>query len=359
MVQWNNRETLLIEPINVGMSFIPPPQTQTPQAVLPQPQENIEINPISQLKLMKPTQRLMSELELKEKENLKNLKNNFSPFEKLKEVYHTIGSVSLKSWEDNFLYEFHSFFLKKNEQDSISLLFSNLENKPENWKNSIILIINDQVVNDPSFNEEKEKECEFYLPLEVPINISTPSLKVSVAIPKWRKGFIHFVHMKKNEIKDMMEEIERDHFISMESVKSIFDSFSLDNLEKKEMYETCQDGLEMQDEIISLLDPYTRVRINKPIKGLQCEHRQCFDLETFLQNYQSSRNWNCPICNLKIDFHSIRINKQMSEIIEKTKEEKVIFDKIGNWREETKLKEEKECICIEDDDEDNGVILIE
>jgi hypothetical protein len=344
----------------------------------PPPVENIELNPISQLKLMTPTQRylhffltirVMSELELKKQGELKNLNSNFSPFEKLTEVYHTIGSISLKSWEDNFLYEFHSFFLKRTDQDSFSLIFSNLENKPENWKNSIRLIINDQVVNDPPFiDEEKEKECEYYLPMEVPMKSNNTTLnKISVAIPKWRKGFIHFVQIKKNEIKDMMKEIERVNFISIEKVKSIFDSFSFENSEKKEMFEIFQDDLEIEDEIVSLLDPYTRARINKPIKGLQCEHRQCFDLETFLQNYQSSRNWNCPICSLKIDFHSIRINKQMSEIIEKTKEEKVIFDKIGNWREESKrvtsTKEKDSIICIEDDEdhpkEDEGVIIIE
>lgn len=50
------------------------------------------------------------------------------------------------------------------------------------------------------------------------------------------------------------------------------------------------------DEVVSLRDPVTLVRIGIPGKGIHCTHSGCFDIETFLQFHEHTIEWKCPHC---------------------------------------------------------------
>ncbi|KAG2183979.1 hypothetical protein INT44_008990 [Umbelopsis vinacea] len=54
------------------------------------------------------------------------------------------------------------------------------------------------------------------------------------------------------------------------------------------------------DEVVSLRDPVTLVRIGIPGKGIHCMHSGCFDIETFLQFHEHATEWKCPHCFDKI-----------------------------------------------------------
>eukprot|EP00931_Biecheleriopsis_adriatica_P068415 TRINITY_DN42372_c0_g1_i1.p1 TRINITY_DN42372_c0_g1~~TRINITY_DN42372_c0_g1_i1.p1 ORF type:complete len:371 (-),score=64.36 TRINITY_DN42372_c0_g1_i1:9-1121(-) len=46
--------------------------------------------------------------------------------------------------------------------------------------------------------------------------------------------------------------------------------------------------------------PLTRERLRLPVRGLQCQHMQCFDLEAFLVTAVGmpfQRRWRCPVCD--------------------------------------------------------------
>ena len=37
-------------------------------------------------------------------------------------------------------------------------------------------------------------------------------------------------------------------------------------------------------------------RIEIPVRGVNCDHLQCFDLESYLLMNYNSNKWKCPIC---------------------------------------------------------------
>ncbi len=53
---------------------------------------------------------------------------------------------------------------------------------------------------------------------------------------------------------------------------------------------------------IDLVDPFTSTMWNTPVRGKMCQHRECFDLDAFLDSrtdhdgVTSPDQWNCPIC---------------------------------------------------------------
>ncbi|KAH8550225.1 hypothetical protein BGW37DRAFT_77169 [Umbelopsis sp. PMI_123] len=61
------------------------------------------------------------------------------------------------------------------------------------------------------------------------------------------------------------------------------------------------DACMLSDEVVSLRDPVTLVRISVPGKGIHCMHSGCFDIETFLQFHEYTREWKCPHCFDKIN----------------------------------------------------------
>ena len=48
-------------------------------------------------------------------------------------------------------------------------------------------------------------------------------------------------------------------------------------------------------QVVSLQDPLSRLRIQKPARGAACRHVSCFDLLTYLQFNRKNRKWKCPI----------------------------------------------------------------
>jgi hypothetical protein len=67
---------------------------------------------------------------------------------------------------------------------------------------------------------------------------------------------------------------------------------------------------------ISCFDPFSRELIETPVRGRQCLHFNCFDLQTFLtfQSHSRDRNWRCPICGL--DARNLIVDKFQLRLIE-------------------------------------------
>lgn len=103
---------------------------------------------------------------------------------------------------------------------------------------------------------------------------------------------------------------------------------------------------------INLADPFTSRIFKLPVRGKHCEHRECFDLETFLQTRKLKGKgqpsavdvWKCPICDgdarpseLGMDEFLYQIRNQLVEQEEhraqSDEEVKGIWvDREGRWR---------------------------
>ncbi|PTU25059.1 hypothetical protein P175DRAFT_0498170 [Aspergillus ochraceoroseus IBT 24754] len=64
--------------------------------------------------------------------------------------------------------------------------------------------------------------------------------------------------------------------------------------------------------VVSLVDPFTARLFTVPVRGRHCEHRECFDHETFLQtralksgDRSVETDWRCPICRRDARPHNL------------------------------------------------------
>lgn len=75
---------------------------------------------------------------------------------------------------------------------------------------------------------------------------------------------------------------------------------------------------------ISINDPFTSVMFETPVRGRDCKHLECFDLDVWLSTREGKPskvkgqepslvdNWGCPICGLDARPKSLRIDSYMT-----------------------------------------------
>ena len=89
-----------------------------------------------------------------------------------------------------------------------------------------------------------------------------------------------------------------------------------DSLKKNEDASKVEGNQEIQMEKvhIELKCPLSFQRIKVPVKGRECVHDSCVDLESMiLFNKSANRQWRCPICKKKS--HQLIINQVLHKII--------------------------------------------
>jgi len=109
---------------------------------------------------------------------------------------------------------------------------------------------------------------------------------------------------------------------------------------------------------IGLMDPFYGCKIfDVPVRGISCLHRECFDLETFLQTRTSSDSenassptvvdeWKCPICREDARPNSLVVDGFLAEVRESLAAQglldtrAIIVEADGLWRPRPE-KEEK------------------
>lgn len=80
---------------------------------------------------------------------------------------------------------------------------------------------------------------------------------------------------------------------------------------------------------ISITDPFSSKAFTTPVRGKTCKHRECFDLETFLDSRQSDckdaltsvYGWQCPICKADVRPHKLVLDGFFQEVREKIVEQ--------------------------------------
>ncbi|OCK87899.1 uncharacterized protein K441DRAFT_461644, partial [Cenococcum geophilum 1.58] len=114
-------------------------------------------------------------------------------------------------------------------------------------------------------------------------------------------------------------------------------------------------GLDGDDEIaivssnisINLFDPFSACRIfDVPVRGRECLHHDCFDLETFLQTRRRKQptwptavdEWKCPLCKADVRPQNLMVDGFMGEVRAKLFEQNmldtraIVVEQDGSWK---------------------------
>jgi len=72
---------------------------------------------------------------------------------------------------------------------------------------------------------------------------------------------------------------------------------------------------------ISLRCPLTLCRIKSPVRGVNCLHPQCVDLDAFLGFSNRTSIWQCPVCMKPLKYGDLLVDGKMADILEKTNDD--------------------------------------
>lgn len=162
---------------------------------------------------------------------------------------------------------------------------------------------------------------------DLPIDITTllrAGNSVTMSISRGRDKLAKSAYFLAVEVVEML-----GHGEAMEMVvgNQIPAHITLDSIKKSLAGpETNDDEIAMTigDLAISLADPFTARIFTTPVRGSACLHRECFDLETFLNTRQSKPKrleqpcmvdvWKCPLCNSDARPYSLRVDGFLSNV---------------------------------------------
>ncbi|KAL7056758.1 hypothetical protein AAHC03_025647 [Spirometra sp. Aus1] len=100
---------------------------------------------------------------------------------------------------------------------------------------------------------------------------------------------------------------------------------------------TFEDDLQSDGWIpVSLLCPLALTRIEIPVRSVNCDHLQCFDLSSYLTINKKRPRWSCPVCSSPAPFRDLRRDDFFVQLMadQSLKDaEMVHVDANGHWRE--------------------------
>lgn len=123
------------------------------------------------------------------------------------------------------------------------------------------------------------------------------------------------------------------------------------------------------DLTLGLADPFTARIFDIPVRGVTCLHRECFDLETFLDTRNSKPKrpqqpcmvdvWKCPLCGKDARPYSLRVDNFLVSVryeLEKQHNldvKAILISPDGNWRAKPEPKVHKRKAPYDDDSSDD------
>jgi hypothetical protein len=73
------------------------------------------------------------------------------------------------------------------------------------------------------------------------------------------------------------------------------------------------DDLVVGEQLVSLRCPLSQARMTVPVKGLHCEHHQCFELSSFLAASRQQSLLQCPQCTRQLPIEELSVSDQMDQ----------------------------------------------
>ncbi|KPA86481.1 hypothetical protein ABB37_00632 [Leptomonas pyrrhocoris] len=69
-----------------------------------------------------------------------------------------------------------------------------------------------------------------------------------------------------------------------------------------------EDGLEVDDPVITTKCPISQLPLSIPVRGPHCRHLQCVDLDSFLVSSHKGAYWNCALCDAEMRPKGVQID---------------------------------------------------
>lgn len=278
----------------------------------------------------------------------------------------------LKSTSKGFIH--YSFPVDPKFDGKIHLQLYEYNNlTPKDWAQEISLKVNQVEQTVPQAFKRTKKQNKNILVIHNPLDITENTrernnITISMKIPTYIsfEGIIACLMIKeltteelisqvtvigKEEVKEKPKESSLIPGLSTPKFLNCFDEIdkgvktkdisliekNIDNILKKNNQDT--DIIVHNEEVISLKDILTLKRIEIASKSSKCNHRQCFDLKSYLEYSHQSKLWNCPICEGHCDYQSLIIDQKMNEIIKNVKSDKILMHEDGTYDEMNEIKE--------------------
>ncbi|KAG9244761.1 hypothetical protein BJ878DRAFT_53195 [Calycina marina] len=175
-------------------------------------------------------------------------------------------------------------------------------------------------------------------------------LKISISKSKSRPKYF-FIAVEVVEIlqHDQILEMCKLDRIQMETtLASIKKALALVGDDDDEM------TMEVTDLTIDITDPFMSRIFEVPVRSVNCRHRECFDLETFLQTRNSKPKrpgapcmidqWKCPLCGKDARPYNLRIDDFLVSVRAKLEQDNsldvktILVKNNGDWRPKLETK---------------------
>jgi hypothetical protein len=195
------------------------------------------------------------------------------------------------------------------------------------WPSGISLFVDDQrVMKKVPDEEHDEAPGPFDLTrytLRHPLSlISNPNLRVSAAISakkteSWALGILLVEPLQQVEplfkqVIDRQASVEERMELDLQRVRLWVMAHRPDRVSKKDTLRC------VEPPVLKLMDCTSLMRIEKAVRGDQCEHLQCFDLEAYLHTMRSippKHAWCCPVCDKPAPIHQLRLDAFAQSVI--------------------------------------------
>lgn len=151
---------------------------------------------------------------------------------------------------------------------------------------------------------------------------------------------------------EVVEILQHDQILQMAKQNHISADITLNKIKSSHAGPTHADedeiAMVVSDISIDLADPFTARIFDLPVRGASCLHRECFDLETFLETRKSKAKrqgqpclvdaWKCPLCSGDARPYGLQIDGFLVSVREKLEAEGNLDVKAiwvgpdGEWR---------------------------
>ncbi|RAL64109.1 hypothetical protein DID88_003297 [Monilinia fructigena] len=219
------------------------------------------------------------------------------------------------------------------------------------WPEMIFMTINSNDYSQNVLEVRRKLHHGKDLPIDLTNYIRAGKNEIIVSIPRMT------TEIKKREYFIAVEEIEilqHNEIIDMCKEQSIPAAKVVEEIQKKLSGPTEDDDLIIvaSDLSIDLTDPFTARIFEIPVRGKNCLHRECFDLETFLltrgsklkRTGQPSRQpsmvdvWKCPLCSLDARPYNLQCDQFLVSVREELQKQDnldvkaILVTADGTWR---------------------------
>jgi hypothetical protein len=184
-------------------------------------------------------------------------------------------------------------------------------------------------LNDRPFLLSRKRHFHFDIPLEVTHTLQCGDNDLKISFPVLvgqEKGSFYFFAVEEVMTLDLETTTEK-----VENAPHITYDFTLQEIKLRLTPKESQELTFQQGSLnVTVADPLSSLLPAKPVRGTNCKHWECFDLDTWLQSRHGKRNgsdnepsliddWCCPICRLDARPCSLRICDYFAEVTEKLK----------------------------------------